>query len=109
MKAISEAIFLGVAHCMKRGDKAAASIRENLNPLGQMSYTIQNPDPKLLCTIFTGGKAANSAVKFTKFYLIIDGSVNADLNLQQTFKGFVNALKSKFTVGKGGESAFKLL
>ena len=34
MKAISEAIFLGVAHCMKRGDKVADSIRDNLNPLG---------------------------------------------------------------------------
>lgn len=31
-------------------------------------------DTKLLISILNGGKVAGSAVKFAKFYLIIDGS-----------------------------------
>ena len=58
----------------------------------------------------TGGKASGSAVKFANFYLVIDGS-NATLetNILASFKAFMTHLKSKFSTGKGGDSAFKLL
>ena len=70
---------------------------------------MQMPESKLLMSIFTGGKAGGSQVKFTKFYLIVDGHVNPDMNLVGAFKAFLAALKSKFTTGKGGDSAFKML
>ena len=109
MKAISEGIYLAVAQCMRKGNETAHAIRDNLQPLGQESYTMQMPESKLLMTIFTGGKAGGSQVKFSKFYLIVDGHVNPDMNIVAVFKAFVSALKSKFTTGKGGDSAFKTL
>ena len=108
MRAISEALYMAVAQTMRKGNEVGHSIRDNLQPLGQMSYTIQMPETKLLMTVFTGGKAAGSPVKFSKFYLIIDGNVNTDLNVTGAFKAFLASLKSKFTTGKGGDSAFKV-
>ena len=109
IKAISEALFMAVAVCMKKEGTIAKSIRDNLHPLGSSSYTVHNPDTKLLISLLSGGKAAGSPVKFAKFYLIIDASKNVDANIPAVFKAFVTALKSKFTVGKGGDSAFKLM
>jgi len=94
---------------MRKNNEVGQSIRDNLQPLGQKSYTIQMPETKLLMSVFTGGKAASSQVRFSKFYLIIDGHINQDLNLTGAFKAFLSSLKSKFTTGKGGDSAFKVL
>ena len=59
---------------------------------------------KLLINLLSGGKPVNSPVKFSHFYLIVDGKLNPS-----TLKSFMAHLKSKFTTGKGGDSAFKLL
>jgi len=76
---------------------------------------------KLLFTLFNGGKAAGSLVKYSKFYLIVDGnaiqrcnsSSSPDFvdrtrpNLLQAFQKFTVALKKAVSSGKTGESAFK--
>ena len=62
-----------------------------------------------MVNILSGGKAVNSQVKFGNFYLIIDGPLNPDINIAQCFKSFMAHLKSKFIVGKGGDSPFKVL
>lgn len=64
---------------------------------------------KLLVNLLTGGKSANSPVKFGNFYLIIDGYYNTQVNVAICFKAFMTHLKSKFTTGKGGDTAFKVL
>ena len=48
-------------------------------------------------------------MKFANFYLIIDGQLNPEINIGQSFKGFMAHLKSKFITGKGGDSPFKVL
>ena len=108
IKACSEAIFLGVAHCIKQEQSLALSIRENLHPLANR-VQLSECNTKLLINLLTGGKAANSAVKFGNFYLIVDGYQNSEANIAGCFKAFMTHLKSKFTTGKGGDSAFKLL
>lgn len=63
----------------------------------------------MLVNLLSGGKPVNSGVKFSHFYLIVDGNLNPKSNVVQGFKLFMAHLKSKFTTGKGGDSAFKLL
>ena len=70
---------------------------------------MQDNQTKLLVGLLTGGKAAGSAVKFANFYLIIDGHTNPDVSIPNCFKVFQQHLKSRFTTGKGGDSAFKVL
>jgi hypothetical protein len=41
--------------------------------------------------------------------LVIDGKANPEISIPASFKLFLNQLKSKFTVGKGGDTAFKML
>ena len=67
-------------------------------------------DTKLLVNILTGGKTIASPVKFANFYLIIDGNAAHEAtNIVSSFKAFLAHVKSKFTVGKGGDTAFKTL
>ena len=88
IKACSEALFLGVAHCIKRESTLATSIRENMHPLGQYNY-MSNNDTKLLVNILTGGKEVSSPVKFANFYLIIDGHVKQGIDIAKCFKAFL--------------------
>jgi len=62
-----------------------------------------------LVNLLSGGKPVNSAVKFSNFFLIVDGSLNSNQNVMQCFRTFMAHLKSKFSIGKGGDSAFKIL
>jgi len=62
-----------------------------------------------MVNLLAGGKGTNSTVKFANFYLIIDGTLNSDINIVTIFKTFMAHLKSKFTTGKGGDSPFKVL
>jgi len=62
-----------------------------------------------MVNLLSGGKTVNSGVKFINFYLIIEGSLNPEINIAASFKTFITYLKSKFTVGKGGDSPFKVL
>ena len=108
IKACSEAIFFGVAHCIKQDATLAQSIRENLHPIAHRIQSIQN-DTKLLVNVLTGGKIAASSVKFAHFYLICDGKANPEVSVANAFRTFLSHLKSKFTTGKGGDSAFKVM
>jgi len=72
IKACSEAIFFGVAHCIKQEATLAMAVRDNLHPIAHRIQNISN-DTKLLVNIFTGGKIAASQVKFGHFYLICEG------------------------------------
>ena len=108
IKACSEAIFFGVAHCIKQESSLALAIRENLHPIANRGQVDQGKT-KLLVNILTGGKSANSQVKFGNFYLIIDGHQNAQVNITGCFRALIAHLKSKFPTGKGGDSAFKVL
>lgn len=106
IKACSEALFFGVAHCIRQELTLANSIRENLHPTNNPS----DSQSKLMINILSGGKAASSPVKFKNFYLIVDGAAaNADSKIIASFKAFLAQLKTKFTVGKGGDTAFKTL
>ena len=62
-----------------------------------------------MVNILTGGKIAASQVKFGHFYLICDGSMSPETSVPACFRTFLNHLKTKFTTGKGGDSAFKLM
>ena len=62
-----------------------------------------------MVNIFTGGKIAASPVKFGHFYLICDGQTNPEVSVPNAFRTFLAHLKSKFTTGKGGDSAFKVM
>lgn len=67
-------------------------------------------ETKLMVNILTGGKTVASPVKFANFYLIIDGNaVHETINIISCFKTFLAHIRSKFTVGKGGDTAFKTL
>lgn len=61
-----------------------------------------------MINVLNGGKAAGSSVKFSKFYLIIDGYANTETNIPQAYSKFLLALKKGFGSVKGGESVFKV-
>ena len=108
IKACSEAIFFGVAHCVKQESSLAASIRQNLHPSPSMVNNSLHTT-KLMVNLLSGGKAVNSGCKFANFYLIIDGNLNNEISVVTSFKNFVAHMRSKFPVGKGGDTAFKVL
>jgi len=62
----------------------------------------------LLINLLNGGKAIGSAVKFTKFYLIIDADANPRVNVPACYVKFVQSLRKSMQTTKGGEAAFKL-
>lgn len=61
-----------------------------------------------MINVLNGGKAAGSSVKFSRFYLIVDGFANAEANLPLAYSKFMTALKKGFSTVKGGEAAFKV-
>lgn len=67
-KAVSEAVMLGAARCYQRAD-IFAGINKNL-----LKREFEMRNTKLMITLLNGGKVLGSAVKFAKFYLIIDGA-----------------------------------
>jgi hypothetical protein len=72
VKACSEAITIATAKCYAP---------ENVfNGFSNSFYRNENPNnnTKMLLTVFNGGKALNSAVKFSKFYLIIDADIKSE-------------------------------
>jgi len=65
--------------------------------------------PKLMFTVFNGGKAVNSKIKFTRFYLILDVKAS-DTDIDATEVYFkVSALIKKMVSAhpKLGETGFK--
>lgn len=64
--------------------------------------------PKLMFTIFNGGKAMASKVKFSRFYIIMNlkvGDVSIDANL--VYYKIAAAIKKAITSHKLGEAGFK--
>ena len=79
-----------------------------MHPTSQVAQPLEKRT-KLLVNLLSGGKAAGSQVKFGNFYLIVDGQMGTDVNIPACYRNFLTHLKSKFTTGKGGDSAFKIL
>lgn len=104
IRACSEALLFGVVTCLKNDSSAREVIRNNFN---SSTMHIKTPTKLLMC-VFTGGKASGSLVKFSKFYLVIDGFANPDTNIPNAFTKFMNALKKNMSTVKGGDAAFKL-
>lgn len=64
--------------------------------------------PKLMFTVFNGGKAVNSKVKFTKFYLILNIKVqDVEVDANQVYFKISAAIKKAITSHKLGEAGFK--
>ena len=61
-----------------------------------------------MINLLVGGKAAGSAVRYSRFYLIVDPHANTDINITYALQKFVAELRKKFSTGKGGEAAFKI-
>jgi len=57
--------------------------------------------------LFQGGKQAGSAVRFSKFYLVVDPSLCTHDTLCTALKVFQTSLKKQMASVKGGEAAFK--
>ena len=68
VKAVSEAILLATASCYQKID-TYQGINNNV-----LKEEFPRRGTKLLVNVLNGGKVLGSAVKFAKFYLIIDGN-----------------------------------
>jgi enolase len=68
VKAVSEAILLATASCYQKID-TYQGINKNV-----LKEEFPRRGTKLLVNVLNGGKVLGSAVKFAKFYLIIDGN-----------------------------------
>lgn len=104
VKACSEALLLGIGNCYSKG-MAYNGLRRTQpcgNPIAQT---------KLLITVLNGGKTLGSNVKFSRFYLIIDGTVDfpESVDLTDCFLKFQQAIKKAVTSTKAGEAGFKPL
>ena len=64
--------------------------------------------PKLMFTVFNGGKALNSKVKYTKFYLILNIKVqDVEIDANQVYFKISTAIRKAITSHKLGEAGFK--
>jgi len=45
------------------------------NEIRNAAYSYEEPPTKFLIQLLTGGKAAGSVVKFSKFYLVVDTKI----------------------------------
>lgn len=65
--------------------------------------------PKLMFTIFNGGKAVNSRIKFTKFYLILDvRTTDIDIDATEIYFKVSALIKKQVSAHpKLGENGFK--
>lgn len=65
---------------------------------------MMNAKTKLIVSVLNGGKAAGSQVKYSKFYLIVDGHADRQVNLTQAFLKFKEGLRKAFSSVKAGVS-----
>lgn len=85
---MSEAVLLATAACYF---KIEPSLGINQNVLKE-EFSLRKT--KLLINIFNGGKILGSAVKFAKFYLIIDAhEKSAEIDLTECFVKFIQNIK----------------
>lgn len=104
IKAVSEALYFGVASCLKGNGPAYQAIRQDIHPCEDN----RSANTKLMISLLTGGKSAGSQVKFSRFYLIVDGYANPDVHIPTAFNKFIAAFKKNMGAIKGGETAFKV-
>jgi enolase len=60
-----------------------------------------------LINVLNGGKILGSAVKFAKFYLIIDGNEAHGVDVTECLIKFIQSIKKTVSSTKQGEAAFK--
>lgn len=64
--------------------------------------------PKLMFTVFNGGKALGSKVKFSRFYIIINLKVqDVEMDANVVYYKIAAAVKKAITGHKLGEAGFK--
>jgi enolase len=64
--------------------------------------------PKLMFTVLKGGKAANSKVKFSRFYVIFDvKTTDTDIDVNDIVFRVSSAIKKGLAAHKLGENGFK--
>ena len=72
------------------------------------------PNTKLLVNVLTGGKAAASAVKWSRIYLVMDAA-RANMagmdpaEMIKYYQKFLQALKTSIAASKAGDAGFKVL
>ena len=102
IKAVSEAVISATASCYEK-----VNIFKGIHINMFKQEFAAKRDTKLLINIFNGGKVAGSAVKFAKFYLIIDGSeVSGEVDIGESFVKFVHNVKKAIQATKAGVRLF---
>jgi hypothetical protein len=105
VRACSEALFFGVASCFSSETAMHHAIRDSLHPCSGQQFATCS---KLMINVLSSGKASGSTVKFSRFYLIVDGFANPETNIPLAYSKFIAALKKSFSSVKSGEAAFKV-
>ena len=104
IKVVSEALLLATAACYDRHH-----IHKAIN-LSVFKQKFVQKNTKLLINIFNGGKVAGSAVKFAKFYLIVDGSeAKGGVDVTESFIKFSQSVRKAVQTTKQGVSVFDLV
>ena len=93
LRACSEALWLAIQNCYQPGE---------LYKNDRASYPT-----RLLVTLLNGGKSNASAVKFSKFYLVINQPTSTEQDVTGSFIKFVTALRKLISSTKQGEAGFK--
>ena len=97
IKVVSEALLLATASCY---DRQHVSKGININVFKQK---FMQRNTKLLINIFNGGKVAGSAVKFAKFYLIVDGQeAHGAVDITEAFIKFSQNVRKVVQTAKTG-------
>jgi hypothetical protein len=112
VRACSEAIMYAVAKCYCVND-VFDGFKMSFYPYDEDLEITRNT--KLLISVFNGGKAANSAVKFSKFYLIVDAAAQGlegtkidPIRIMSFYQKFLVTLKKAILSTKVGEAGFKM-
>jgi enolase len=102
-KIISEGVLFAAAACFEKA-RIFKGICKNVF---KGEFTNGKRMTKLLINLLNGGKILGSAVKFAKFYLIIDGAEVGDTDIGECFIKFMQNLRKAVQSTKSGEAAFK--
>jgi hypothetical protein len=84
IKAVSEALLLATAACYNKID-----LYNGISDIVLKQEFHHKNSTKLLINVLSGGKVLGSAVKFAKFYLIIDGHDAHGLDLTECYIKFI--------------------
>lgn len=103
-KAISEAIFFATAACFERVN-LFKGISDSVT-----NFEFSKPKmTKLLINVLNGGKILGSTVKFSRFYLIIDGNeASKDVDITEAFIKFTHSIRKTVQNTKTGVSETNL-